>query len=130
MGKMYLYYVSHNNSDSHNASPAECQSEQKVPNNYYGEEADNSMEEVVMSDERSCLEPDDNDREMWTVVKQNFDLRVFHVGIGLGGTTSTMVPDASTEEVVDDRDDHDFNVQELASMCQSSLLQQNDHSYA
>jgi len=41
-----------------------------------------------------------------------------------------MVPDAFTEEAVDDRDDHDFNVRELASMSQSSLLQQNDHSYA
>jgi len=41
-----------------------------------------------------------------------------------------MVPDAFTEEVVDDRDDHDFNVWELASMCQSLLLQQNYHSYA
>jgi len=45
-------------------------------------------------------------------------------------TTSTMVPDAFTEDVVDDRDDHDFNVRELASMCQSLLLQQNYHSYA
>jgi len=127
MGKMYLYYVSHNNSDSHHASPTECQAEQML-NNCYAEEADNSVDEVVMSDENSCLEPDDNDRDTWALVKQNFDLCVFNLGIG--ETTSTTVPNEATEEVLNDRDDHDFNVWELVSMCQSTLLQQNEHSYA
>jgi len=83
----------------------------KTPNNYYGEEGDDSTEAAMMSEwEASCLEPAAGDRETWRLVQQNFDLSVFHLGTGIAGTPGPMVPAAAAEEIVDDSDDHDFNM--------------------
>ena len=71
------------------------------------------------------LTPVDTDREVWTTIKQKFDLHAVQPGL-------VAVPVAETEEIVEESasDDLDFNVHEIVSMSATQCSQGNEHSYA
>jgi hypothetical protein len=136
MGKLYLYYVSHNKTPSTQVktpinavktNSIEVQEAAKLSFNYYGEEDEDSYDASQMTTDLEVinLAPGITDRELWTTIKQKFDLHAVQPGL-------VAVPVAETEEVVEEsaRGVLDFNVHEIVSTSQTQCSQGNEHSYA
>ena len=136
MGKLYLYYVSHNKTPctqvktpitAVKTNDTEVQEGAKLSFNYYGEEDEDSSDASQMTTDLEIinLTPVDTDREVWTTIKQKFDLHDVQPGL-------VAVPVAETEEIVEESasDDLDFDVHEIVSMSTTQCSKGNEHNYA
>jgi hypothetical protein len=136
MGKLYLYYVSHNNTRSTQVKTGstavktgdeEIQEGGQLTFNYYGEEDEDSCDAFQVTGDVEIINftPVDTDREVWATIKQTFDLHALQPGL-------VAVPVADTEETVEETaaDDLDFNVHDMVTMATTQCAQANEHNYA